>query len=130
MTRHKDQHEAILTRRRGDTEAHPPHRTEPEIAGSFRFIRTQGHNNKHARHGIRLCHGTESVVLCTHSPVNDEEPFLGAFSITSLGELKIYVLRNHSKHSPTLLLYRRHNDVPSSRRGGFQYTPQQQRDKP
>ena len=75
MTRHKDQHDAILTRRREDTEAHPLHRTVPEIAGSFRFIRTQGHNNKHARHGIRLCHGTESVVLCTHSPVNDEEPF-------------------------------------------------------
>ena len=77
MTRHKDQHDAILTRRRGDTEAHPLHRTVPESAGSFRFIRTQGHNNKHASHGIRLCHGTELVVLCTHSPVNDEEPFLG-----------------------------------------------------
>jgi len=39
---HKSSHAALL--RRGDTEAHPPHRTEPEIAGSFRFIRTQGHN--------------------------------------------------------------------------------------
>jgi hypothetical protein len=88
MTRHKDQHDAILTRRRGDTEAHPPHRTEPEIAGSFSFIRTQGHNNKHARHGIRLCHGTESVVLCTHSTVNDEEPFFVRQSCT-LAALRI-----------------------------------------
>ena len=42
-----------------------------EIGG----IRTQGHNSKHARHGIRLRHGAESVVLSAISPVNDEEPF-------------------------------------------------------
>ena len=58
----------FLTRRRGGTEAHPPNRTEPKIVGRFRFIR------RHARHGIRLCDGTEPLVLCTHSPAIDEEP--------------------------------------------------------
>jgi hypothetical protein len=43
---------------------------EAKIVGRFRFIR------KHARHGIRLCNGTESVVLYTHSPVNDDEPII------------------------------------------------------
>ena len=66
----------FLTRRRGDTETHPPRKTEPMIAGRLRLIRTQGHNNKHAHNGIRLRHGAKSVVLCTHSLVNDEEPFL------------------------------------------------------
>jgi hypothetical protein len=65
----------FLTRRRGDTETHPPRKTEPMIAGRLRLIRTQGHNNKHAHNGIRLRHGAKSVVLCTHSLVNDEEPF-------------------------------------------------------
>ena len=53
----------------GDAEAHPPHRTEPEIAGRFRFTR------KHAHNGIRLCLVVKSVVLCTISLGNDEEPF-------------------------------------------------------
>jgi len=64
----------FLTRRRGGTEAHPPHKTKPKIAGRLRLIRTQGHNNKHAHNGIRLGHGAKSVIRCTHSPVNDEEP--------------------------------------------------------
>ena len=49
-------------------------KTEPKITGKLRFIRTQGHNNQHAHNGIQLRHGAKSVVLCTPSPVNDEEP--------------------------------------------------------
>ena len=49
-------------------------KTEPKIAGKLRLIRTQGHNNKHAHNRIQLRNGAKSVVLSTHSPVNDEEP--------------------------------------------------------
>ena len=64
----------------GDAEAHPPHRTEPEIAGRFRFTR------KHAHNGIRLCLGAKSVVLCTISPGNDEEPFFVLAAMISTGD--------------------------------------------
>ena len=49
-------------------------KAEPKIAGRFRLIR------KHAGNGIRLCHGGDSVTLCTHSPINDDEPKKGAIN--------------------------------------------------
>ena len=59
-------------------------KTEPKIVGGLRLIR------KHAHHGIRLCHGAKSVVLCTHSPVNDEEPLKSPQDLKSLRALNWY----------------------------------------
>jgi hypothetical protein len=47
-------------------------KAEPKIAGRFRLIW------KHPGNGIRLCHGGDSVALCSHSPVNDDEPIFNA----------------------------------------------------